>query len=442
MPQTTDYSKGPFDFIGCIESGIKGEWEKMVQQGVSGITFSAYAYGRYFSSEATQKVWRTEVKLLWWAWVYISSLQLLFIDASSCGSQYKTAAERFDDADYALSNASAASSWTGDAAEAYNNQNDLQQARVQTMSSLDTEIAAILAKESDQVERNYQTLSDTRTMVQVFIILCMYLNASDPALSGVIQRIVFLIAISIGTGTALAMVDQSGQHAKQIKARIGEYSAVASDAATSLAQLTGGSAAANAAAAAASFVTKFDDLTDAARDKAAEIEAEIATWTEESGDDADSRFDGLFPNADRNGDGEGSGDDGQTPEPSEDESATPEPEVASTYSFAGLGEALGRASGSKQAARSSLRTASQAGLGRRTIGAAEQLGSMASSASTGSAGSEGAPAEEAVVDTGVLTDVEGAAAGTEDAERAPIDSATGGSEQSQRGALSDAVRAS
>ncbi len=410
MPQTTDYSKGPFDFVSAVESGIQGEWEKMGQQSLSGLTFAMYAAGRYHTRGQVKEAWGHELKILWWAFVYIESLQLLFIGASSCGSQYGTAAERFDDADYALSNASVTSSWTGNAADAYNDQNDQQRARVQQMSSLDTEIAAILATESDQVDRHYQSLAEIRTIVQSFIVICMTLNASGhPVASLNIQKSVATLAYASGTAIALWMINDSAKNSTEIKTRIADYQALADGAAASLAQLTGATGEVNVATGRKSFVGEFDKLTNVAGlDAATTMAPDMPTPARVSGS-ADKRFAPSFPGT---GDGGSLGEDLAAAR-SEHKGKAPKSEFTPAYTTPTMGQEMGRAQASTQAAK----------------------GSMARSGSAGPAEvvSDQARAESAAFVEGLhAEDVEGAAAGPEDAKRAPIDVGAGGAEQVQR----------
>ena len=424
MPQTTDYAKGPIDFVGSIESGIQHEWEAMGQQLASGLTFSAYAYGRYHGR--SKEAWRNEVVILWWAWVYIEFLQMLFIKASSCGSQYGTAAGRFDDADYALSNAGAGTYWSGDAAAAYNDQNDQQRARAQKMSSLDTEIAAVLAKESDQVDRNYQSLADIRTTIQGFIILCMSLNASGhPVASLNIQKTVAALAYSSGAAIALWMINESAQNSTEIKMRIDEYRAVGAGAATSLAELTGAAAGADAATAITSAVSEFAGLADVSPfdDLRPITGGAIASAVGSSG--LEQQFARTLPATTDSAAEREIPEDALTAEASASEGeAVSEAEAAYTLPALALGS-----QGYMRATKSSLGAAMQIGgaLAGRT---AEALGQARSTAPSGSAtgvGSEQNSAGETAVEADAVTpDDAGAATGTLYAERAPIDARAGG----------------
>lgn len=408
MPKTTDMFKAPFDFVDAAEDLVQGEYEKGIQESVSGLTMIAYPFARYFSKKASSK----EVYLLWLSYVMTEVVQLAFYTASSCGTQYDAAAADLDKADEMLSDATAESGWTGDAADAYNDQVNSLRTLVQTMSDLDSGVAAVLALQSDEVERIYQSISELRTFIQIWIPICMFLNKSDPPQSELIQALVFTLTTITLTGTITACVGLSNMNAETIAAYASQYSAIGPQATTSLTAVTDSTASSTDTSAEESDVSEF---------------AELATVAPHVGSDV-TEFDGSASVASSDA-ASTNGTDGGAPVTGS--SGADEQSAALLATTASTGSSWDDAvveSPSDGATAYPMPAFSRV-ASPTSPASTPATASSGSAASVGGA-SERASAKVAAVEEGVGTaDVDGAAAGSGHAERAPIDVETGRAEQ-------------
>jgi hypothetical protein len=131
---------------------------------------------------------------------------------------------------------------------------------------------------------------------------------------------------------------------------------------------------------------------------------------------AENTSDSVFADAESTGAGGGFG--------AASEADPPETEVPPAFTMPTLSEAMSRASqASAQVAQFSENASKTVGVVGDAVGVVGQVTSMAPSATSASAGAATAPVEDAVVAD------DGAAAGAEGAERAPVDVAAGGTEQ-------------
>jgi hypothetical protein len=394
MPYTNDITKGPLDLLASILSFTQGEYERGVQRLISGAGFSGFAYGRYFASEQIKKVFNVEVMWLWRGIVFIQFLQFFYGPANDSGSKYKSAVKDFQLAYRSLEAAVASEScWTGEAADAYNIQNDAQMARVSTpagdgsstlikgMTELDADIAAILAKEVEEIKRSNQDLSWIRSVLVGLIPICSLLAKTQPHVSQAIQVAAVMSCVTAAEIIFSAMGLTAADNAEAIDALTAEYRRVGDDAATSLQALLGGTATATTAAADESTVPEFDQLNN-----------EAATGAASSGPAAsrpDEQPASLLASAACTGGG-GIPADG-----------SPQDQGTPMYTMPTGSQVMGRPSqASMQAAKVSQQATTRVSLVNVMLGTVEQ-------------------------------DVDGAAAGVADAGCAPVRAEPGGAEQAQ-----------
>ncbi|CQD17069.1 hypothetical protein BN1232_03738 [Mycobacterium lentiflavum] len=267
MPEISDWAKGPFAAVGSIPAFTQGDYEKGVQGLVNSGGFLAYAAYRYKGSKANQEAFKVETKILWAGIIYIMALQLLYMKATDSGKEYNTAKGDFDAAGESLAAAAAQAwgGWVGDAADAYNKQNNLQVTRTADMSECDAEIAAILAKESQQVKRSYMNLGWEQTALTIMIPICSLIFVSDPVRSQLIQLAAVIAAVAKSLDIVSDMIYASKDNAADIKAVMERYRELGDGAAASLQAVRPGTIAQDAMAfAAPSTVGQFDTLNGAA----------------------------------------------------------------------------------------------------------------------------------------------------------------------------------
>jgi hypothetical protein len=379
MPEISDWAKGPFAAIGSIPAFTQGDYEKGVQGLVNSGGFLAYAAYRYKGSKTNQDAFKVETKILWAGIIYIMALQLLYMKATDSGKEYSSAKGDFDAAGESLQAAAAQAwgGWVGDAADAYNKQNDLQMTRTGKMCEHDAEIAAILAAESQQVKRSYMNLGWEQTALTLMIPICSLLYASNPVQSEMIQAVAVVSAVLTSLKIVSDMIHESKANAAAIDTVREKYRELGDGAAASLRQVRPGAIGQGAMASAAqTTVGQFDTLNTAAPFAA-------PSPVSKSPDEPASRVASA----------ENTGDSGSSGPASQGESGT---EVPPAYAMPTMSQAVTRPS-------------------RASTQARQSVDSMAQSP---------APAE------GVVAEDE-AAAGAGRAERAPIDVAPGGTTPAQ-----------
>ncbi|WP_025737950.1 EspA/EspE family type VII secretion system effector [Mycobacterium genavense] len=295
MLEISDWAKGPFAAVGSIPAFTQGDYEKGVQGLINSGGFLAYAAYRYRGSKVNQEAFKVETKILWAGIVYIMALQLLYMKATDSGKEFNSAKGDFDAAGESLAAAAtqAWGGWVGDAADAYNEQSDLQASRAAKMSEHDAEITAILAAESRQVKRSYVNLGWEQTGLTLMIPICSLLFVSDPVRSQLIQLAAVVAAVAKSLDIVSDMIYQSKDNADAINAVIEKYRDLGDAAAASLQAVRPGMIG-QAAMASASQTTvgQFDSLNTAAPFAAA------ATVSKSSGGHA-SRVAGAESTADR-----------------------------------------------------------------------------------------------------------------------------------------------
>jgi uncharacterized protein YukE len=276
MPEISDWAKGPFAFLGSIPAFTQGDYEKGVQGLVNSGGFIAFAAYRYKGDKETQEAFKVETKVLWYGILYIMSLQLLYLKATDTGKEYKTGKGDFDAAGQSLEAATAEDwgGWTGDGADQYNAQNDLQQTRAATMSGLDADVYDVLADETKQVKRAVMNLGWEQAGLTCMIPMCSLIYKTNPALSVKTQVTAVMCAVLASIDIVKGTINDSSDNAGKINKLRETYRQQGAAAATSLAELTSGTAATgDMGPTAKSTVDQFDTLHTTASFPAPSTEA-------------------------------------------------------------------------------------------------------------------------------------------------------------------------
>jgi len=445
MPYTTDITKGPFDLLAAIPNFTKGDYEKGAQNIVSGLGFAGYAFGRYFAKEATTKLFGTELVWLWRGIIYIQFLQLFWGPANDSGSKYGASATQFELVYRSLKDAMAVDedSWSGEAAEAYNQQNSTQMTRVskpggdlwhEGMKELDSAIKAVLARESEQVKSTNMDLNWLKVTLIALIPICSALAKSQPQISYGIQ---VAAVTSCVISSAFIIGEMNGyvfDNSNEVYNLAKQYRRIADNAAASLKELVGDSPSSTVAQAKTTKAGQFDTLNTTTPFAASSF---TAAETATSEDDkaaavAESNAAGgqfappLAGAASAASTGVG-GSLGVGLASASSEAGTPATGGTPAYTMPTASQV---SQASTQAAKASQQAAS---VVNQTLGTVGQASSMASSGS-------GAPGEPAAEQGAVAEDVEEAAAGTGDAERAPVGVGPVGTEQAQQPSPAERTR--
>lgn len=240
MPEISDWAKGPFAFLGSIPAFTQGDYEKGVLGLVNSGGFLTFAAKRYLGDKETQEAFKVETKVLWYGILYIMSLQMLYMKATDTGKEFKTAKGDFEAAGQSLDAATAEDwgGWTGDAADDYNAQNDLQKTRAATMSGLDADVYDILAKETEEVKRAVLNLGWEQAGLTCMIPICSMVYKTNPALSLKTQVTAVMCAVLASIAIVKDTINDSSDNADKIHALREKYREQGTGAATSLAELT------------------------------------------------------------------------------------------------------------------------------------------------------------------------------------------------------------
>jgi EspA/EspE family len=417
MPQQTDVAKGPLEILGGAKAWAKGDYEKGVLAIVNAGGFAGFAIGRYFASDATKKAFGQELEWLWRGIIFIMFLQMLLGPATDNGQKYKSAKKDFQLAYKSLEAAIATDSgWASTGADAYNEQNDRQMTRADTIAELDAQIAVILATESDQVKRTALNLNWEQAALTALIPICHVLNKTQPEVSQSIQVCAFFAAVDAGVAIISWMCEMSSRNRRDVDDLMEKYRQVADEAEASLRALLDDATVGTFTPTTKSTVGQFDTLTTAAP-LVAPLAAPAAV--PDSPDEPASRVVGA----------DNAGDGGSPAEPAVGESPA--------YAVPTMSQVVGRASqASTQAAQFSENASVTVGLVSDTVGVVDQVNSMAQPTAPAPAAPAGAaaapvPAQQAAVTEDDAVAEDGAAAGAEGAERAPVDVAAGGTGQAQ-----------
>lgn len=240
MPEISDWAKGPFAFLGSVPAFTQGDYEKGVQGLVNSGGFLAFAAKRYKGDKETQEAFKVETKVLWYGILYIMSLQLLYMKATDTGKEFKTAKSDFEAAGQSLDAATAQDwgGWTGDGADNYNAQNDLQKTRTETMSGLDADVYDILAKETKEVKRAVLNLGWEQAGLTCMIPICSMIYKTNPALSVKTQVTAVMCAVLASIAIVKDTINDSSDNAGKLNKIRETYRSEGAAAAASLAELT------------------------------------------------------------------------------------------------------------------------------------------------------------------------------------------------------------
>ncbi|MEE3067153.1 MAG: EspA/EspE family type VII secretion system effector [Actinomycetota bacterium] len=267
MPEISDWAKGPFAFLGSVPAFTQGDYEKGAQGLVNSGGFLAFAAKRYRGDKETQEAFKAETKVLWYGILYIMSLQLLYMKATDTGKEFKTAKGDFEAAGQSLDAATAEDwgGWTGDGADNYNTQNDLQKTRAEAMSGLDADVYDILAKETKEVKRAVLNLGWEQTGLTCMIPICSMVYKTNPALSLKTQVTAVMCAVLASISIVKGTADDSSDNAGKLHKLRETYRSEGAGAAASLADLTSTSkSAAEVGPTTKSTVDQFETLNTAA----------------------------------------------------------------------------------------------------------------------------------------------------------------------------------
>lgn len=441
MPLQTDLLKGPFAFIDAILGGVAGDDNVVAYSSLQSVGWAGYAYKSIYGSKATgpkSKYKGTKQDILWWAIAYITLLSYL-TGNSNGGEQFTSAAESWRTANILLGTAVVdPRDWSGMPAAEYDARNAEQMARVLELRDLDLRAAARIAKELDELKMTQMHFTYEISILLILVLVTAQLEATgNPVAARTIQWTAAISGSAAASLKFLHMSDLSStNNAPSIDKKTAKYKEIASAAQTMLDRLGGPVPKVKGPDQAKSFVPEFVGPTrvesGAGLGGFTEVEPFAAAPTEVSGDTSVSHSpeeqSAPLPAGTASIGGVESFVNASPAEPSEAE--TPETEATPAYTMPTASQAMSRASqASTQAAKFSQEASTHVNLANQALGTVQQMGSMGQSGSATPAElaseespAEEAPAEEASVEEGVLAqDVEGAAAGTTDGERAPVD---------------------
>lgn len=413
MPYETDLIKPWLSIPGIIQGGQQGDPNKISIGSLQLAGYAGYAKFKYFSKDAAgkQAYKDVSVSILFWGIAYISVLRTLLGGISNGGEKFSAASASWQYANLRLSGAAVdARDWSGDAADAYDARNTEQMTRTSTMQEIDSKVAAILARELEQLKYTKLQLDYETAILIAMVPICYALGKSNPAASTVLQLSVTIPAVVAASGAILDMVGNSNMNSMNLGYQKQAYQDIASGAATTLEALNNSTVpTSNVTPTPKTTVRNFDSLNTVTpvpvgSDRSMPPDMVTPETMSLSPDERPTP-----PIATTTSTGGGLGfEDASPPAPSEDRPT--EPDVTPTSTVPTMGQMTSRApQASTRAGQFSRDTATQMRLANQTLGTVQQMGSMAPS---------GPP-------------LPGAAAGAGNGERAPIDVLADSTEQTQ-----------
>ncbi|OBI13720.1 EspA/EspE family type VII secretion system effector [Mycobacterium sp. E2497] len=393
MPKVSDYWKPGFSVAASIKAGVSGNPWDATFNAVLALGQLGYAGGKYKipgdkfgprheGGESLKQAFGVECVILERGIQIVTALTLLHGSGTDKGQYYQMGSDKFQLAWENLKDATAESdSWTGAAAESYNALNAAQMDWATAMADLDLQIAAILADEADWLKNAKVTLTACRALFTAAIPIASTLRwVSGPQASLLFQLATFAAGMPVAVFITAASMDESLQNKRKIDGISAQYREVADSAV-----VTGsGFVPPTAAPAPRSTVNSFDEVSAgdappalAPGGRHAAPSAGAASTAENSNF---GRYAATLPS----------------------ERATASAGVSPAYSVSAASRAAGGAPDAKSSPRS------------RPAPAAEPDGATA-----------------AAGENVVAADFDGAASGTAEAERAPIDTVSGATERAQ-----------
>lgn len=434
MPFQTDLLKGPFSIVDIAIGAATGDANKAAYSSIMTAGWIGYCYksksaltyydltGNPFGNDTKLK--DTKQDPLWWAIAYITLLAFL-TGKSNDGKKYKDAAASWRTANIFLNNAVVDTrDWSGStAADKYDARNAEQMARVSDLEDLDKQAAAVIASELDELEATHLQYNYEIAILLALVITTGVLELYNPAAARAIQLAAAYAGAAAATGKFSHMAILSTiEFGPSLTRKTVKYEEIASDAAAMLEQLQKNPINIEVPAAPKSFTSEFVGPTGVAP-----LGTAPGTATASGG--PDEQVAPLLASTTSTGDGGRSADASPAAVP-EDEA--PETEPTPGYPVPTMSQVASRASqASAQAAQFSDNASVTVGLVSDTVGVVDQINSMAQSAAPAQGTAAPVPAGEAAATEEAPTAEDGAAAGAEGAERAPIDVAAGGAEQPQ-----------
>ena len=342
-------------------------------------------------------------------------------DGAEEGRRLELGAEEFHDAHSALELAIADPSyWTGDAADAYNQQAHAQLPRMTEMARIDLALREIIAQQAEECEKAHQAIEICESVLECATPIALLLKAIQPG--GDAVSLAFQIATAVGTlGGAVAEIGVTVSNAETnksaidllttdyknlganahldgaegVEVKVGEEQGTSLDSVNGLMSSGAGGVPPAIAARGAGNGTAQGSPSGAGAEGEGDFGAADAgadQWNSAGGDFAAASAD--------TGADTGAG-------PEEDTPAGAPPIFGGMPSPGQI--ASGASQASKQAAQFSKDAGQHVGLVNETMSSAGQLSSMFPDGQAGSG--DPAPAGQ----------FEGAGAGTDGAERAPVD---------------------
>ncbi|MEE6138007.1 EspA/EspE family type VII secretion system effector [Mycobacterium sp. 050128] len=240
MPKVSDVAKVPFTGITMVKGYATGNYKDAVANTILLAGQLGWAVGKYgppsiFGKKLNDK-WTEKYKDGFAKEVYLLELgiqlcQLLTIlhgSATDKGQYYELGASNFELAWENLKDATAsASSWSGASADAYNARNAEQMDWAVAMSGLDSQIAAILAREADDIKNSKLNLTYCRAGFTAAIPVAVMLRLYSPPVSWVFQITTFTVVMTAAIATTDIMRMTSEDNAAEIAGIELQYRAIA-----------------------------------------------------------------------------------------------------------------------------------------------------------------------------------------------------------------------
>ncbi|ULP40947.1 EspA/EspE family type VII secretion system effector [Mycobacterium lentiflavum] len=411
MPKTSDSWKPGFSTVAGIKAIAAGNYVDGVFNLGLALGQAGYAVGKNYipegkfgprkdDGESLAKAFGVEAQILERGIQIVTALTLLLGSGKEQGQTYEAASSYFKLAWENLKDATVADdSWSGTAADAYNARNAQQIELATILADLDLQVAALLQQNSDTLGICKVTLTGVRALYTVCVPIASairwWYGPAGVAMSITFQWAVLLIGLPIALSACVVAFSQAAENGASLTAITEGYTAAAASATVTGAEY----AAPKQAPASKSMVSEFDQLSGAGSSAAVsggfDELASLPTGAP-SRSTGDTSYAGGIPKDESPGAPSGS--------------AVPQTTGAPAYAAAGLGQVP-----------------------------SQPPGSRASSVSSAVSGAKGADARDAGVDKEVdkedftARDVQGAAAGAEAGESAPVDTAADGAKREREG---------
>lgn len=376
--------------------------------GSAAVSLAFWKFKNY-GSDALKKAYKEELWILEISIVVLQLAEVILLgNANEKGDKFKTASRDFELALRSLEDAVVNPRyWEGDAADAYNEQNADQMARVQLMAQLDLQVPGILKTEAAQVKKMRAVSAECRLALTGCIPVGYYILANyGPSICMAFQLASAMPPMMTAYMYFLNMEDQANDNAKAVNALMDQYMDVVGKAAAAIEVLSSSAPSTPVAKASTSTVSEFESLS-------APPASVPYTPASAASSSAESERAPLFASAVSTSADDSPSDDAPV-------EVTADGDVPPAYTVPTLSQVVNRASeASTQAAKFSEEAAATVSLVNEIVGTVDQINSMAQSA---------APAEDVAEPPPTDEPVDGAAAGAENAELAPV--AAGGIESS------------